>query len=273
MKRILFSTVLIIIFTLLTVSTLAYDFYGRVMPDYIYSLFDITAEHNMNRQDCFYDVNTDRVYDAFLCNGDRDFYVRINPTDSINADEYKYVKIGYSGYSQNNTEARPVKLEIALGDDTVVTGEPLFALDKAFHEVLIDLSTLEGFDSVSASDDYTYIEIAPWSEIGSESVIATSSDCLYLEYVAFFKTMEEADAYSTERYPFTFAEKPETIAVLYSPISTSNYKSEIKTESRVAYPFLRFTTTLPAGTYANDNTFIRFFANQFPNLDIKKLLY
>lgn len=262
MKKLSFILSLILLLSLSVITVSAYDYYGKVMPDHLYNAESITGSVSNAAASAgmLYDTDTDRIYFGFKANtsatapGDG-AYVQANIPEEVTASDYRYIKIGYKGYIENRTESAPVDINIGIGGTRFwcerTSALPSCTFDGKHREVIIDASifnsgdaynggTNPGYDGIDVGDVYTYVRLKPWGSNSTSTVEQGLDDNIRIEYIAFFKTEAEAEAYTTERYNYNTSKNP-TLAADHLNYHTTLMKKAIITNKTCAYPFVRFT--------------------------------
>lgn len=256
----IFSLILLIPLSIIAVS--AHDYYGKTMPDHVYTAESITGSvsNAVSSADLLYDTDTDRIYFGFKPNTSASVpsdgaYIQTGIPAEAPASTYRYIKIGYKGYIENRTESAIVDINIGIGGTrfwcTRASDLPKFTFDGEHREIIIDASILNGgdaynggtnpgYDGINHSDVYDYIRLKPWGSNSVEKVTQESGDYIRIEYIAFFETEAEALAYSTERYNYNFNKNP-TLAADYLGYKTTLMNKAVIKNNTCAYPFVRFT--------------------------------
>ena len=278
MKRIAIFLSIIFMAGILTTSIGAYEYYGKLMPDYLYVADSMSQSVSVgcSKNGMKYDLDEERVYSSFLpstsaSKPDGGEYIQISIPAEASAGEYKYIKLGYKGLTKNNTAKTQV--EVSLGTEnahhliTDTDDLPYFTFDGEHREIIIDASL---YDSISDSNAYSYIRIKPWGYSADTKITQTSSDYIKLEYIAFFKTEAEAASYTTQRYSRDTVNGSVAFSAFMSDIETKDMATSILSDNSNNLPFVRFTHTIEPGTNASDNLYFVLYTELFKDFNIKK---
>lgn len=277
MKKIAILLSIIFIAGILATSIGAYDYYGKLLPDYLYVADSMTqsVSAGCSQNGIKYDPDTERVYSCFLPNvsaskPDSGEYIQISIPKEANAGEYKFIKLGYRGLTKNDTSAK--NTEISIGTEsslchTTPENYPYLTLDGEHREVVIDVSL---YDNITSDNTYGYIRIKPWGYSADTRISQTSSDYFKLEYVAFFKTKADAESYTTQRHSLDAVNGSVAFSAFISDVQATKMTISTMSDTSNNLPFLRFTPTVTSGTNAPDDLQFHLYTEVFENFDINK---
>ncbi|MBQ7822183.1 MAG: Ig-like domain-containing protein, partial [Clostridia bacterium] len=169
-----------------------------------------TVKNNAFEKNYIYDDEEGKAYVKFVATADGthvdssqfEFNFESNElTAGYPIKEYPYVKISYSSNIANTGARIDMNLGVTyLGSKTRLWGySSTYSHDESFNSVIFDASSVftdgEGitdysFDNVDAESVCNYIRLKPWfsGDINKDEYFA-------VEYIGFFKTLEDAQAY------------------------------------------------------------------------------
>ncbi|MBQ7822382.1 MAG: right-handed parallel beta-helix repeat-containing protein [Clostridia bacterium] len=274
------------------ISVGAYDYYGKVMPDYVFVADSMTqsASSGAVTDGMVYDADTDRIYSGFLVNTSASVpsdgtYIQINIPSEVTASRYRFIKIGYRGLTENDTSEKNVDVNLGIGGTrfwaTEVSSSPSFAFDGEHRETVIDASifkdgesyngqTNPGYDGINEDDTYSYIRIKPWGSNSVSKVDHAENDYIKLEYVAFFETQEQAEAYTTARYNYDVTSGTTALAAYTYGTSTMRMDAYRSADDTVSFPYMRFIPTIAAGQNAPESLMFQLSTTPFASFDISE---
>ncbi|MBQ7820938.1 MAG: hypothetical protein IJ391_01465, partial [Clostridia bacterium] len=127
-----------------------------------------------------------------------------------------------------------------------------------------------GYEGVKDTSVYTNIRFKPWGTHSATQVERTEGDYFKIEYIAFFKTKAEAEAYSTAKYDFKV--KNQHLAAFDLNITSTYFESSIVSNDD-GLPYLRFTPTCTPGVAAPESAAIQLNTPNIAGEDINTCKY
>ncbi|MBQ4137284.1 MAG: right-handed parallel beta-helix repeat-containing protein, partial [Clostridia bacterium] len=288
MKRIALLFLTITLCAVLSLCAYAYDYYGKVMPDYYFNPAEYVQSVSPGAvsRGLLYDAETDLVYSVFGTDIDATApsdgaYVQFNFPEKVNAEDYPYIKFGYRAYTKNDTSEKQVDINVGIAGVRFWGNKPYMQFDGEYREAVIDATKLSGgeayhgkensgYEGVYSGDKFTYVRIKPWGSNSTKKITPDENDFIKIEYVAFFKTLEDADAYSTKRYDYLVDDSNVTFTVLNYGTALSHMDSYATGDSGSAYPYTRYTSSTAAGSNANEAAMIQYSTFHLKDFDIHK---
>lgn len=268
MKKFLSLIILATIIATLMIGSLAVDYYGKVMPDHLFTadMVLLKSDAALLKKSLLYDDG--RIYGGFTPNLSKEVpsdgaYAGVYFQDEVSASDYRYIKVGYKGYVENLQTAAAVDVNIGIDNVRFWGALPTATLDGTHREMIIDAATLTGGDAYNGSsntgygmidDDalYSYVWFKPW---GSHShVDMCDGDYFRIEYVAFFGTLAEAEAYTTESYSWDVGDSTALLAVTSPYITSTEMSGEYRYDDSL--PYMRYTQLTSIGNNAAENVAI-----------------
>ena len=285
MKRIALFFLTITLCAALSVCADAYDFYGKVMPDFYYSPAEYTQTVSSGAvaRGLLYDEHTDLVYSVFGADIDASApndgaFVQVNFPERVDASEYVYIKLGYRGFTANDTSNKITDINVGIAGVRFWGHKPYMQFDGEYREVIIDATALSGgesyhgstnpgYDGILDGDAYSYVRIKPWGSNSVKNCEQDADDYVKIEYVAFFKTIDEAEAYTTERYEYQHDDFISFAATDYA-YGLAHMDMKLTNDSSTNFIFARYTPTGEPGTKATESTCVEFHTAHFEGFDI-----
>ena len=287
MKHLLSFLLTVIIVIPFTLGISAYDYYGKVMPDHINNVEDFTmsVSKDLSFDGKIYDSG--RIY--VLVTPDLDVavpsdgaFIQASFPAEVKATDYRFIKIGYKALAKNSPADTAVDINVGIDNVRFWGTKPTMTLDGEYREVTFDASMLTGgekyngaanpgYSGLSSNAKYTSVRIKPWGTHVQTQVERDANDYFELEYIAFFKTQAEADAYTTISTNDKIYSNSKLAVFDYS-LSSSSFEAT-RISSNLQTPYVRFTPTCEIGAAAPESAAIQINSPNILNENIKKHKY
>ncbi len=149
--------------------------------------------------------NDGRIFLKYTASGSaaNEYYLELTIPDKLPVTEYPYFKIGYKAYTEAYNDSVVSDINISVSGKRYWSGhKPTLDFSGVYSELCFSAKYISNgenggkYSDFTADDTYSALRFMPW---GVHTLAERGeSDYFMIEYIAFFKTEEAADNYTTQ---------------------------------------------------------------------------